>query len=319
MTLDIAEKLLEWEQDRDDPLLDGAAVRLVRFLELKLYDDYEPCPFDHFNGRFLKWLGNVSDEADQKTLLSMLAQTFYVGRREYEALYRDLYRNHLSRWISEKYQVQFDDPNFDETIKHLLAHAWICPLTDSLRINGFLKVNAISGREHRPDWHSLREFGSKKRITDYVADNFIQDVILIEDFVGSGVQSAKTVSFAARILPQCRIVVSPLVVCPRGHKRFQQIAARYKNVTYLPSLVLPASGFMSKKSKRDEPHCFEAARQLFGRVYLDLGYSSVDHLYGFKDTGGLVVLYSNCPDNTLPIFHAESDKWSPLFPRVWRG
>jgi hypothetical protein len=36
---------------------------------------------------------------------------------------------------------------------------------------------------------------------------------------------------------------------------------------------------------------------------------------GFGDCGLVVVFYHNCPNNSLPILHAVSKKWTPLFPR----
>jgi hypothetical protein len=41
--------------------------------------------------------------------------------------------------------------------------------------------------------------------------------------------------------------------------------------------------------------------------------------YGWKDTGGMVATYANCPGNTLPIFWADGGRrpWSPLFKRFF--
>ncbi|WP_285009496.1 phosphoribosyltransferase-like protein [Pedobacter faecalis] len=39
---------------------------------------------------------------------------------------------------------------------------------------------------------------------------------------------------------------------------------------------------------------------------------------GYKQTGGLVVLNTNVPDNTLPLVHHQSPTWKPLFKRITR-
>ena len=49
-----------------------------------------------------------------------------------------------------------------------------------------------------------------------------------------------------------------------------------------------------------------------------LGAKSDKQMFGFEETGAKVVMFSNCPNNTLPIFHAETSSWTPLFPRVNR-
>jgi hypothetical protein len=40
--------------------------------------------------------------------------------------------------------------------------------------------------------------------------------------------------------------------------------------------------------------------------------------FGFRDTGSLVVMFSNTPANTLPVIQHESATWTPLFPRTAR-
>lgn len=38
--------------------------------------------------------------------------------------------------------------------------------------------------------------------------------------------------------------------------------------------------------------------------------------YGFGDTQSLVVIYERISNNTLPILHAKTENWTPLFPRT---
>ena len=55
---------------------------------------------------------------------------------------------------------------------------------------------------------------------------------------------------------------------------------------------------------------------------LELPFQSVKDLgmLGFRNTGANVVLFSNCPNNTLAIMHYDgSDSWEPLFPRNSRS
>ena len=64
-------------------------------------------------------------------------------------------------------------------------------------------------------------------------------------------------------------------------------------------------------------------RDLIRRVRSNLNEPRRDpdsrRYHGYKGTGGIVVLYSNCPNNTLPIIHDETDHWNALFPRIRRA
>ena len=54
-----------------------------------------------------------------------------------------------------------------------------------------------------------------------------------------------------------------------------------------------------------------------GGVAIDAGKPYTP--FGYKRTGGLVVMHSNTPDNSLPVIHHESDTWAPIFKRHSRN
>lgn len=37
--------------------------------------------------------------------------------------------------------------------------------------------------------------------------------------------------------------------------------------------------------------------------------------FGFKNTGSIIVMYTNTPNNSLPLIFVESESWFPLFKR----
>jgi hypothetical protein len=43
--------------------------------------------------------------------------------------------------------------------------------------------------------------------------------------------------------------------------------------------------------------------------------ASQRHPRGFGDCGLVIVLYHQCPNNSLAVLHASSGNWEPLFPR----
>lgn len=305
-----------WEQQAGSSLLEPGAVSLVNFLEQRVFSDYEPEQFSPFRQRLLRWLANVEDEKDQQRLLSLLLDVFYVGRKEFEALYRTTYRSSITRWLIDVHNLQPFEPNIAARIHGLANRAWICPISDSLRINAFLKVNGLKSKDKRPDWRSLHQFGDVVKIREFVKSSKINTIILLEDFVGSGTQALDAVRFAARTLPKCKILLAPLIVCPKGDRAIRDALKRYKRIRYEPTLVVP----------EDQVHCYERYKSGNGHEHDGFLVDLCDKLnakkevdaFGFKNTGAKVVLYSNCPNNTLPIFHRATDDWYPLFPRVTR-
>ena len=81
--------------------------------------------------------------------------------------------------------------------------------------------------------------------------------------------------------------------------------------------------FIKADAQLNEPPFFQTVRELIVRVRAELSNPEADaesqRYHGYKGTGGVVVMYSNCPNNSLPIIHDETKKWRSLFPRIKRA
>jgi len=111
-------------------------------------------------------------------------------------------------------------------------------------------------------------------------------------------------------------------VCPDGAGEGERICAAHPNVSFAPTLLLSKNSFVAPTPRPNEVPFFAEIRALLTRTY-----SEVDNNipadpqivpygpFGFNYTGALIVLYTNTPDNTIPIIHHRSDSWQPLFPR----
>lgn len=307
---------IEWDFPiAGSPLEEGSAT-LLHFLCKKVFFDYEPTQFEPFETRLIRWLNNVESDLDKQRLLSLLLDMFFVGRKEFEALYRSAYRVHIFRWLLETHNLDPFNTGLEEQVQDLANAAWICPISDSLRINSFLKVNGLKSRDKRPDWRSMEQFGDAAKIRDYVAVNGINDVVLLEDFVGSGSQAVSSIAFAARTLPNINILLCPLIVCPKGKEHIQKEITQYSNVSFEPVISLPQSAMHDYDTFVDTGGT--ETEKFFVGLKSQLGYQKEKSAFGFKQTGAKVVMYSNCPNNTLPIFHRDVAEWAPLFPRVER-
>lgn len=309
---------VSWDAASEGDILEPGAVSYVRFLGQKLFDDYEPLQFQSFDTQLLDWLNNVDEIEDKKTLFALLGDLFYIGRREYASLYRSAYNGAISSWIIDVCNLDLFANDIDNQIRDRMNQSWICPMTDSLRINAFLKTNDLVSQSVRPDWLSLLEFAEIGKLHSYINKKKIRNLIILEDFVGSGVQASDILKFIGKNFPELNVLFSPLVVCPRGDTKLNELTEKFSQVRYAPQLVLPEISVMSPEPKQGEPRSLAAARALFEKISKRFILPQYETMYGFKSTGSQVVLYSNCPNNTLQIYHHKSDGWNPLFPRVRR-
>jgi hypothetical protein len=127
-----------------------------------------------------------------------------------------------------------------------------------------------------------------------------------------------TVRWASHALPDTKILVVPLICCPDGVAKGNELAAELTNVSFAPCLSLRPELFIDQDPQIGEPDAFSEIRDVIQSVQARLG-AWQHHPYGFGGTGALVALYSNCPDNTLPLIHSRSDTWNPLFSRIRRS
>lgn len=318
---------------------ESSELRLrISNLERWLYWSYEPNKFgEHeFERRLEDWLRNVATDEDKKLLLRLLVELFYVGPDEFDELYRAAYQGPIARWIADKISLDVCRPGAQTELHRAAQQTWFCPVTDSFRVNAFFHINNLPpGGSLRPDWRSLLRLGDPAKIDQYCKSEGIERLVLLEDFVGGGSQSVKAVQFAASALTSVSVLFVPLLICPAGVKAFQDLEASLNikqpnKLRYEAVVELPPSAFLNDQDSPfdvTDPHTTKF-RDLALRTYpqvsggLPAGNNKPYHPFGYppppmKPTGGLVVMYSNTPDNTLPLVHwrPTAKTWSPIFPR----
>lgn len=302
----------------------------LRYLARDLYSEYEPTRGTHpdFWVRLENWLNNLKDEGQKQVLFRLIPHLFFIGPREFESLYRSAFNHQIAMWLVDQAGVKLDNAKAQTRIAETLEKTWFCPITDSMRINGFYHLNGIEGREYRPDWRSLSRFGDRRKISEYIEKDCIERIVLLEDFVGYGGQIEKAVIFAAELVPKLPILVVPLVICPNADKLIGTLEGKYPHLKFSPSLRLPESEFVVEKAQTNEKPIFSEIRQIAlsisdsmkeGLSEYELKQAEKYIPFGWHKTGALVVLYSNCPNNTLPIIFHGCKKWEPLFPRTSRS
>jgi hypothetical protein len=326
----ILDRVVDWTFNNLDGYDYNDIHNKIEFLEKHSFRDYHPTigPYPPFFSRLKKWLENLSGEEDQKIFFRLVPEIFFLGSDEFISLYRTAFNEIVIQWTIDVASLKITEQDFHDLLEREIQRTWFCPITDSMHISDFCHVNNIEGISYRPDWRSLTKFGDKSKITDYMKKNGFERIVLLEDFVGSGGQLSGTdtvgsgspklgaVDFAASLPGTPPILVIPLVICPVGYKLGKQIEKKCPSVTFSPVYILSPDLMLTSTPSPNEMEIFAHLRDLVLRIQRQNGFPYDP--FGFCGTGAIFVMYTNCPDNTLPIIHFKSDQWQPLFPRSSR-
>ncbi len=318
--LSLVQKVLKWSREVDGDKY-VQINSLLKYLGDNLFHDYEPLlgPYPDFSYRLEKWIENVSDEEGQKILLIIAKKIFYVGREEFTSLLSTAYNSLTKRWLFDKLNVCFED--FDPVnLNEAIDSTWFCPITDSFRINQFYHINKIpSNNSFRPEWRSLKKFGDSTYIQKYINDEKIKYLVLLEDFVGSGTQALPTLEYAAINFPNLNILFIPMIICPKGTEKIKEEMNKYSNFEMLSVISLKESDLINEDivDTSEKRILCQFIIKSFSKVKGSKKRNDIKKLkpFGFKNTGGLTVMYTNTPNNSLPVIFVQTDTWTALFER----
>lgn len=329
----------EWDLSGVEPI-NGGTFNLIYekldFFNKRHYHEYVPCSgpeHPEFMIRLSKWINNVgeTEEAKKRLLFEFAPQLLFFGKQEFISLYQTAFHGPITKWIIDELNLYLNDPEIDSKIAtELHHHTWYCPITDSMSISDFHHANKIGGVNLRPDFLSLSTFADKQKIITFMQNHKditgvkkpLKRIVLLEDFVGSGAQSLEVISFAASLLCDIPILFIPLIICPKGAEIIKNNVTTFKNLSYEPIIELEKDLFINNENNFSgelEKSIRDLAKDTYAAV---LGNNASDPRpyspFGFRETGAMVVMYSNTPANTLPIIQHESNTWHALFPRSAR-
>jgi hypothetical protein len=345
----ILEMVNAWQAKIAEPREAARLARILenlRFLDRVKFTPYVPTLYSSqgasFENRLHRWLANPGLTPDQqRDLFEFAYRIAFVSFDDFTALFQNAFSGPISRWCmghaglrldQSEWQTRLDEERFDRT--------WFCPITDSLLISVFHHVNGIEGKDRKPAFRELMHFGDettdeeKNKIHKYIRAKGYQRLVLLEDFVGTGGQSLKTVKWAVTTL-RLPVLFCPMIIAPEGAEKYRALKAELEmekssnpslpEFTFEPILELDPDCFVSTEDT-DPESLFGRIRSLAEDIHTRLiasqqqckegalGYSNKDS----PQKGAAVVMFSNTPNNSLPLIHHGADQWSPLFPRVVR-
>lgn len=309
----------------------------------KEWSVYLPATHPDYESRYMErlasWIGNVSSESDQQLLLKYALHITFFSHGDFTALYRTALNRIVATWVAEeaKATLSASGPGaFSELVAtEIEKHTWFCPVTDSLDINEFYKVNHLKGIGHRPSFATLRllaEGGAEpdpaisRNIAAYMENPGgcpakpkppLKRIVLLEDIVGSGTQCIAAVTWAVKTLGKPVLFV-PLILCPNGRGSLMQaMNDSGGRLVVKPVVELQAADVVGPR--RQAGWQIAPAVEDFA-VRVSAQASPGLQPFGYRNTGCSLATFANTPDNTLPLVHNRpaSGSWTPLFPRVYR-
>jgi hypothetical protein len=313
----------EWQSHQDREQLCSELLEKYGLYARKLFSNYEPlvvaayksAPRDFFQ-RLDRWLQNFSQDDDRWEAFQLIDDIFYVGRHELIELYRTAFEMVVPNWLCSLRGISLRASDYDDRLQEEIDATWFCPITDSLRISAFRHINHIKEPDYFPDWRSLQRFGNEKAVQDYIKEQKFRQIVLVEDFVGSGRQISPAVRMAERIcgIP---VLVVPLVIGSRGHKKISGIAQKSNGkIHFQPVIVLGEDCAVTRVPPKGREHISSIRARKVISSYTAATNDKAG--YGFEVSQGyLFVAETNCPNNTIRPIHAEQN-WKPLFPRSGR-
>ena len=305
----------------------GSVLEEIRFHAQARYWQFTPTHSGspRFTERLWDWLTNQGlTVSDQETLLRSVPMIQFVDRDDMLALYRAAYDGPISRWQMDQNQLDFSAAShvLEESLRAANSQTWFCPITDSMDIAQFCHANKLSGGDQRPCWRTLKTFGDTEKIKKHMDDSELTRIVLLEDFVGSGTQACGPLKFAGTLgLP---VLFVPLIVSEIGLKNLQRATQGRSNIKIEPVFVLPKHVHVLQDAQSGEPTSYANLRRVITETFDVVKLATppqkdVDKPFGFNGSGTLIVLYTNCPNNTVPLYWHEGRQWKSLFPRISRA
>lgn len=351
MTLaELRAKVREWDlQSSGAAIADSYYETILNQLDYHASREwrvYLPAEHPDFNSSYMDrlaaWIGNVGDEADQKLLLEYATCISFFSHDDFAALYSTALNREVASWVAVQIGARLfpaGGNGFHEAVSQAIHRTtWFCPVTDSMDINEFYKINHLKGIGHRPGFATLQMLAEgigapnhqlAAGLRDYIRNPSLdphypsaplQRLVLLEDVVGSGSQCLDAVRWAVQNLG-VPVLFVPFVLCPNGVKALRDLErANSGALTVRPVIELRRSDLLG--SERNGEQGWPIPQGNIEGLAERCAYraSASKNTYGYKGTGSSLVTFSNTPDNTLPIIHNKpsSGDWEPLFPRVFR-
>ncbi len=315
----------EWEDQsghdpRDFYYFRGILDEVLFHADTRYHEYVQHREEGEFPSRLDRWLKNLPDDRERKTLFRMLPSITFIDRVQMMSLQKDAFRRVIVPWLTAGSfsQDALLASDYDARILSLLREYALFSITESFGHSDFLHVNNLTGLR-KP-----KILGEGQPSTGVLPhrDQPLKGLIILEDFVGTGSQARRVIAAIRQsVLRRWRILFVPLILLNQGQQNMAK-DKRLRGVDVRPVLVIPDECCLKESAKKGEGAEFSKFRALVKstarRVLESSGVLDDPPLdaFGYGGSGALVVTCHNTPNNTLPLIHHRSPSWSPLFRRI---
>ncbi|NBZ89249.1 phosphoribosyltransferase-like protein [Stagnihabitans tardus] len=262
--------------------------------------------------------------------LYLLSNFIYFGQREIRALlvslYRDLFRAPMIRTIRKRLGGTSDLAALHAEYEHTLAHTRFLGVgnpseSGSHLLYYFRQENSLAKTSFLSSHQIFDRIQNEGAATVRVRDQDVEHYVFIDDLCGSGTQaeeySRDLVDPLKHLNPNAKVHYLVLFGTTNGLQKIRELN-RYD---FVDSVFEIDESFKclsddSRIFSTGDPH-FDRAKTL--ETCMRLGAQLwPSHPLGYKDGQLLIGFSHNTPDNTLPIFWAETGAtkaWTPMFKR----
>lgn len=346
-------KIQEWDSEYPPPNKNETAkytgiYAVLNYLSEEEWKAYLPAEHPDHSSQYIErlaaWVGSTKDEDEQKVLLEYALYISFFSHDDFNALYQASFEREAAQWVAQSMEASLfsadECRHYGEDVQNeLYNHTWFCPVSDSMNINSFYKVNNIKGIRHRPSFmtlemlargataekmnsltNKLKAFMDNPGFENKLTCKPLKRLVLLEDFVGTGSQSRAALEWALAAL-NCPILFIPLIIAPQGYAELEQLMNRSAGRLIIrPVVTLGKIDLIGPNSEGNTWPFALALEALVGKHYAPAWKKDRIDRFGFENTGCSVVLHSNAPNNSVSLIHciSEDNGWHALFPRVKR-
>ena len=325
--LEIGERS-DWGEHFESPEILRARIECYSSKLMHTYDPHYTV-WD-FQIQLLKWLNNADSIEDKYLLINSLSYFTFFNRDQCAALYREALYGPTIRWLIDIENYDITDIHLNDRIKKSIRQTFFSAATDSMNISDFRHTCGLSGSPLI--WRAyVNKKDTEKEIITKVAsckkdlrDGKYKQIVVLDDFIGSGDQTEGVIDFLGHF-QEWRILFIPLLVCPQGNEAIIKHLKdkTYHHISYEPVSVLPWELILSDKRPLDSkpyPRLLAELKAFAEAIHERvIGQNKTTpqktEYLGYKSNGALFAKFTNCPNNTLPMYHKKSDCWEPLFLR----
>ncbi len=345
----ILKMVTEWQEEIPDP---EASARLsfilenLRFLERVKFTPYIPTLYSRhpteFSERFHSWLSNPGISSSQQRDLFEFAHCIaFFSFEDFTAMFQNAFSGPISRWCMSQSNIRLDELDWQARLNdERFRYTWFCPVTDSLLISLFHHVNGIEGKSRKPAFRELMHFGDatadseKNKIHRHIHAQGYRRIVLLEDFVGTGEQTFKTVEWTVRTF-RLPVLFCPMIIAPEGADKYRKLKESFAQertqdpcipeFDFAPVFELGGDCFVYSTDVTPDS-LFARIRALAEKIHnrqVNPHQHSKEGALGYwnersPQKGATVVMFCNTPNSSLPLLHRGTNQWNPLFPRVAR-